>query len=69
MLAKNNGKTLSGSQVLSLEKKWGFPQLLVEMVLKEKGLEFAKVDYIKALQTWKQNEKTKMLVNQIDLEG
>jgi alanyl-tRNA synthetase len=52
---KENGRhTLSGSQVLLLEKRKGLPHLLTAMMLREKGLAFAEADYRRALEAWKQ---------------
>lgn len=45
--------SLSGSQVLSLEKNWGLPHLYTEKVLHENGLKYDIEDYHKALDKWK----------------
>ena len=49
MLKENNGHTLSGSQIVCLEKQWGMPSLLTAMVLKELGLSFQENEYIIAI--------------------
>ncbi len=54
ILTKNKGDTLSGSQILSLEKKWGLPHLIIRVILHKKGLSFAKTEYNKELNVWKQ---------------
>lgn len=53
-LQGNNGQTLSGLQILSLEKKWGLPHLLTAIMLQERGLTFLKEEYREARGTWKQ---------------
>jgi hypothetical protein len=52
MLAQNQGQSLSGSQILDLEKKWGLPHLLVRTQLNEKGLSFSEAAYKSALAEW-----------------
>ncbi len=52
MLAQNQGQSLSGSQILDLEKKWGLPRLLTETMLHEKGLPFSETEYKSALAEW-----------------
>ncbi len=52
-LKENNGRTLSGSQILHLEKRKGLPGLLTAMMLHEKGLVFAEDGYKEALERWK----------------
>jgi len=54
LLTKNQGKTLSELQILSLEKKRGLPHLLTDMILREKGLIFAEKGYNQALAMWRQ---------------
>jgi alanyl-tRNA synthetase len=53
MLSKNQGKSLSGRQIVSLEKKWGLPNLLIETILHEKGLAFTDAEYKEILTDWK----------------
>ena len=53
-LKTNNGGTLSGTQIVWLEKNRGLPALLTAMMLREKGLAFAETEYTQALETWKQ---------------
>ena len=52
-LEENDGRTLSGTQIVFLEKKKGLPHLLTAMILCEKGLTFTEAEYRKALATWK----------------
>jgi alanyl-tRNA synthetase len=52
MLKENAGQTLTGQQILDLEKRKGLPHLLTARFLKEKGLEFLKSDYLAALGKW-----------------
>jgi alanyl-tRNA synthetase len=55
ILTENQGKTLSGSQIVSLEKKWGVPHLLTAAILHKKGLEFENAEYDENLTHWKQS--------------
>jgi len=52
-LNENNGHTLSGPQIVCLEKKWGLPHLLTAKMLREKGLAFAEAEYREALDAWR----------------
>lgn len=54
LLEENDGCTLSGSQILFLEKRKGLPHLLTAMMLRDKGLAFAEAAYREALKAWKQ---------------
>jgi alanyl-tRNA synthetase len=53
LLNKNEGATLSGSQILFLEKRKGLPHLVTARLLREQGLAFAKTDYEITLEDWK----------------
>jgi alanyl-tRNA synthetase len=53
-LKKNHGATLSGPQIVQLEKKWGLPHLLTANTLRERGLPFLEAEYRQALGAWKQ---------------
>jgi len=53
-LKEDDGRTLSGPQIVCLEKKWGLPHLLTAAMLREKGLVFAETEYMEALETWRQ---------------
>lgn len=53
-LKENDGRTLSGPQIVDLEKKWGLPHILTAKMLREKGLAFAEAEYREALEVWKQ---------------
>ena len=55
-LEQNGGRTLSGSQIVHLEKRCGLPHLLAAMMLREKGLTFLEEDYRKALEVWKREK-------------
>ncbi len=52
-LEGNDGRTLSGAQIVFLEKRKGLPHLLTEMILRKKGLAFVEVEYLEALEVWK----------------
>lgn len=52
-LVRNNGKTLSGKQILFLEKQYGYSFLLIENKLREMGYEFLEQDYLNELEKWK----------------
>lgn len=52
-LRENAGRTLSGSQIVCLEKKWGLPHILTATMLQEQGLTFAGAEYREALEAWK----------------
>ena len=52
-LKENNGHTLSGPQIVCLEKKWGLPHLLTAAMLREKGLAFAEAEYRESLEVWR----------------
>ncbi len=54
ILTTNKGHTLTGSQILSLEKKWGLPHLIIRVILHKKGLPFAKTEYNEELNVWKE---------------
>ena len=49
ILKENQGKALSGSQIVSLEKDKGFLHQLTAIVLHEKGLSYAETEYKKEL--------------------
>lgn len=51
-LKENGGKTLSGTQILHLEKRKGLPSLLTAMMLRERGLTFAEIEFENALEKW-----------------
>jgi len=53
-LKENDGRTLSGLQIVCLEKRWGLPHILTAAALQEKGLAFAEAEYREALEVWKQ---------------
>ena len=54
-LKENHGRTLSGPQIVWLEKRWGLPHILTAVTLQEKGREFAEAEYYETLEAWKQS--------------
>ena len=54
LLRENHGATLSGGQIVLLEKKHGLPYLLIASILKEQGFEVLNNEYQNALHRWKQ---------------
>jgi alanyl-tRNA synthetase len=52
-LKRNGSETLTGQQIVSLEKKFGMPSVLVETTLREKGLLFDHMGYEHALAEWR----------------
>ncbi len=52
-LRQNRGSTLSGSQIVELEKQAGFPSELIEWQLQRHGLPFRRREYRLALKDWK----------------
>lgn len=55
ILEENYGKTLSGEQILHLEKSIGIPRPLVEGKLRSKCLPYYQADYEDALVRWKRS--------------
>jgi alanyl-tRNA synthetase len=53
LLKENDRRTLSGPQIVYLEKKWGMPHLLTAKMLREKGLVFAEAEYRESLEAWR----------------
>jgi alanyl-tRNA synthetase len=61
LLEENNGKTLTGPQILRLEKQWGLPALLTQTILWKEGLNFPETDYLKSLHLVQQpNNRTQI---------
>lgn len=58
MLRKNQGQTLTGSQITFLEKRKGFPNLLTAKILRQRGLHFAEREYKEALILWEKQDVT-----------
>ena len=56
-LTANQGRTLSGSQIVTLEKRYGLPYLLIATTLKRRGLEVLNEQYREALIEWKRSLK------------
>lgn len=54
-LGRNGGGTLTGQQIVSLEKRYGLPSVLVEMALREQGLLFDEMAYEDALEEWRRS--------------
>jgi alanyl-tRNA synthetase len=44
-IKENGGKTLSGQQIVALEKKWGYPAILTELSLTRQNLTFQETAY------------------------
>ena len=55
LLQQNKGASLSGKQILQLEKKYGLPAILTEKFLHNQGLLFLKDKYEDELIKWKSN--------------
>lgn len=51
ILDKNNGNTLTGQQIMYLEKKWGLPSLITAVFLHQRDLPFNNSAYMEALIT------------------
>jgi alanyl-tRNA synthetase len=52
-LKENDGNTLTGDQIIHLEKRKGVPSLLVEIWLLEQELSFDRVGYEDAWRRWR----------------
>jgi alanyl-tRNA synthetase len=63
MVEDNGGSTLSGAQVIELEKVVGLPSLLTAKALWERGLQFQEHEYWDELKQWKHN----LLVRELHL--
>jgi alanyl-tRNA synthetase len=57
ILDENNGLTLSGTQILYLEKECGLPPAITAFTLQKIGLDFAKTEYEVALSTLKDHKE------------
>lgn len=55
MISRNQGKTLSGLQILSLEKQWGLPYLLTAMTLNKRGMIIESEAYFEECAKWKKS--------------
>jgi len=53
MVENNGGSTLSGAQIVELEKVVGLPSLLTAKALSERGLQFQEYEYQNQLRQWK----------------
>lgn len=51
-LKQNQGEPLSGWQIFVLEKKWGFPPVLIKTILQQKNIVFLEKEFQHALFTW-----------------
>ena len=60
MIRKNNGHSLSGAQLVFLEKQKGLPIVLTENLLKKNELFFAKEEYNQALRYWQELTTAKL---------
>lgn len=54
LLTENHGRSLSGHQIVHLEKKWGLPHSLTARILWDKGLIFSGQEYRDSLKEWKE---------------
>jgi alanyl-tRNA synthetase len=52
LLKQDVRQSLSGFEVVSIEKKWGMPHLLVAAMLHDQGMPFIESEYWQALQSW-----------------
>jgi alanyl-tRNA synthetase len=52
ILTRNHGESLNGKEIVTLEKQWGLPAILIERQLNQRGLAFARQDYLCELNTW-----------------
>jgi alanyl-tRNA synthetase len=52
LLEMNDGRTLSGPQIVYLEKKCGFPTLLTRQILQKQGLPFLEAEYQETLEAY-----------------
>lgn len=57
LICKNNGNTLTGDQIVQLEKLQGIHHLLTAHMLQQQGLTFAEMDYWQALRVWKEGAR------------
>ncbi len=55
LLARNNGCTLSGKELVSLVKQFGIPVSLLKVTLAHRGLEFYERDYGEAIERWRRD--------------
>jgi alanyl-tRNA synthetase len=55
VLNSNKGVTLSGIQIVELEKRFGLPSLLIAKSLSEQGLQFKEDEYKSELLCWKRD--------------
>lgn len=66
-LLTNNGNSLTGEEVVHLEKQWGVPSTIVELWLLERELYFDNSAYEDALRGWRSSIKTRS--KQLEKEG
>lgn len=59
LLRANQGATLSGVQIVAMEKERGLPALLIQDELTKRGLAFLGEDYREALGNWRQRILTR----------
>lgn len=53
LLARNNGCTLEGRELLRLVKQFGIPVPLLKVTLARKGVEFREREYVRAVEQWR----------------
>ncbi|MCI5159511.1 MAG: hypothetical protein D3906_13985, partial [Candidatus Electrothrix sp. AUS1_2] len=61
MLRKNEGRSLSGAQLVFLEKQRGLPVVLTESLLKKNELFFQQEEYNQALKCWQERTAAKRI--------
>lgn len=55
LLEKSDNNKLDNSQVITLEKNFGFPFPLIAIKLYERGIDYDYIQYLEALAAWKNN--------------
>ena len=55
LLARNNGGTLAGGELVNLVKQFGIPVSLLKVTLARRGLEFKEHEYWTAVEQWRRN--------------
>jgi alanyl-tRNA synthetase len=61
IIRENCGNTLSGNQILILEKQWGMPPLITAMLLRKQGLPFHEEEYSSALNATNQTNQAELI--------
>jgi alanyl-tRNA synthetase len=53
LLARNNGATLAGGELVSLVKQFGIPVSLLKVTMARRGIEFKEHEYWRAVEQWR----------------